>query len=130
MRCSYDSWTGNRRRRYLRRYCGYESEIFSECALTYSPKIEEKNSTNVIFRPIWPEISATLNFRGRPKPHFFTLSATYRPFLDEFVAFFSGNFLDLFCHQKKFGGVPAIFRRFWAFSAKTTNFRPNLPFFG
>ena len=96
MRCTHGFPTENRRRRY--RFWGYGAEIFSECALTYSPKIEGKKIQQMLFfgrygrkcRQQWI-------FEVAQNPLFFTFSAIYRPFLDEKNTFFSGVLLDVFC---------------------------------
>ena len=136
MRCSYDSWTGNRRRRYRRWFCGYESEIFSECALTYSPKIEKKIFFNkCCFSADMAGNFGHIEFSRSPKnPFFLTFSAKYRPFLDEFGAkFFLGPFWTYFITKKIFGVFRPFFAVFWHFRQEQQifpNFRPNLPIFG
>ena len=119
MRCSYDSWTRNRRRRYLRRFWGYEPEIFSECALTYSPKVE-KNFNKCCFSADIAKNFGNIEFSRSPKtPFFFTFSAKYRPFLDQFVAFFLlGPFWTYFVTKKILGVFRPFFAVFWHFRQK------------
>ncbi len=124
MRCTYDLWTENRPLRYLRRFWGYEAEIFSESALTYSPKIEEKKFQQMLF----------FGRYGRKfRQHWILEVAKIPPFFHIFgqisaisgwkkCLFFLEPFWTYSATKKNFWGVSAIFRLFGAFSPKTTNF--------
>ncbi len=85
-------------------------------------------STNVVFRPIWPEISATLNFRGR-SPLFFTFSAKYRPFLDEKNAFFFWSPFGPILPPKKILGCFGHFSPFLGIFGKNNKFSAKFAIF-
>ena len=92
-------------------------------------------STNVVFRPIWPEISATLNFRGRQPPFF----SHFRPNIGHFsmknTPFFFWDPFGPILSPKKFWGSSGHFSPFFGifgknnkFSAKFANFWSKLRF--
>ena len=109
---------------------GYEPEIFSECALNYRPKIDKKTSTNVVFRPIWPKISATTLPLNRQKPCFFHIFGQISANYGGKRGCFFGKPFGPIVHAKKFLGCFGHFSAFLSIFGQSTTFSANFAYFG